>query len=701
MAGSHGFNDAASDPEGIRNLWPQYRSANGVGISTGAPSGVWGLDVDVKDGHQGDETLHDLEREHGELPVTVEVLTPTGGTHLYFKYDSRVHSSAGMIGDGLDVRSDGGYLVAPGSRYTDEREYMLDAEHHPSVVGVATAPEWLIDLVAASSPDRATILKPGELSGMIDRMKDDGWTEMTTSYGRRRFARPPLKGEENPPGPDNERASLYPPDEGWPEGRLTIFTTSLPKDHWLKPGTYGPRVDLGKELMDRVEARVGGSPPLPDAGERSEYPSIPDEVWDARPLFAQIRQAAHSRQRSAPAVLATVLSRAAAMVDHRLMLPPIVGGEKPLCFFSTILAPPAGGKTDANAVGSELLPFGLLSSIAVLPAGSGEGMIECLFEMVKVDDGTGKKVSRKTQTKHNAYVYIDEGEIVRAIEARQGSSLMSNLRSIWSGGIAGQANANTERNRPLPAGSYTYGLVMGLQESKGGPLLADAGGGTPQRFFWALATDPTIPDTPVPWPGSLDWMPPTLGPQSGTVHLTVADPVAAEIRHADLLRAQGKVVLDELDGHGMLVRLKIAALLGLLDNRWSVSEEDWYLAGRLRAYSDSVRQRVQSVVQAHDARKEQSSTARAARAQIAVESAKEQHLAQQIETLANKVKDKFVVQPGITVREVSKALTITGEKAQLVLDYAMNEGWIEERNEAGQGTAKRLLYPPRTLHVVE
>jgi hypothetical protein len=132
FAGSHGFRDAATDPDEIRALFHRYAGANGVGIATGAVSGIWVLDVDIKNGHRGDDTLHELERVNGQLCPTVEVLTPTGGQHLYFLYDERVHSSAGTLGDGLDIRSDGGYVVAPGSRHNSSTVlYEWETEHQP------------------------------------------------------------------------------------------------------------------------------------------------------------------------------------------------------------------------------------------------------------------------------------------------------------------------------------------------------------------------------------------------------------------------------------------------------------------------------------------------------------------------------------------------------------------------------------------
>ena len=221
FAGSHGFCDATSDPKGIRGLWGRFPGGDGVGIATGVASGTWVLDVDVKDGHRGDDTLADLERQHGELPGTVQAVSGSGGLHYYFLYDPRVCGSRGKLGDGLDIRSDGGYIVAPGSLHPTGGTYEWESEHFPGEQRLVPASEWLVLLAQVASPSSATVVNGGVLATMVERMKADGWEELEPRYGRRRFARPGLPGKE--------RATWYPPDQAWPEGRLTIFTSTLPE----------------------------------------------------------------------------------------------------------------------------------------------------------------------------------------------------------------------------------------------------------------------------------------------------------------------------------------------------------------------------------------------------------------------------------------------------------------------------------------
>lgn len=137
---AHGLHDATRDPAEIAASWSRCPDA-GVAIRTGAVSGLVVLDVDGDDGH---DRLHELERAHGELPRTASVHTPRGGQHLYFQHPGHeVRNSASRLGPALDVRGDGGYVVAPPSRGANGRRYEPD-EQAP----VAPLPGWLMTLLA-------------------------------------------------------------------------------------------------------------------------------------------------------------------------------------------------------------------------------------------------------------------------------------------------------------------------------------------------------------------------------------------------------------------------------------------------------------------------------------------------------------------------------------------------------------------------
>jgi hypothetical protein len=148
---AHGFKDASKDPDQIRAWWTQYPDAN-IGIATGAVNGVSVLDVDVKDGAGGDDTLAALLAEHGEtFDAHVLQRTWSGGHQLFFAYDPRARQGAGCYGKGLDGRNDGGYVVAPPSIVNGKKyEWVMKPIEGQGVT--LPMPAWLLDLGATVAP---------------------------------------------------------------------------------------------------------------------------------------------------------------------------------------------------------------------------------------------------------------------------------------------------------------------------------------------------------------------------------------------------------------------------------------------------------------------------------------------------------------------------------------------------------------------
>lgn len=131
-----GFHDASCDPAVISAWSLQWPDAL-IGMPTGRASGRWVLDIDVKRPEaNGFDTLEDLGIV---LPATRMVHTASGGLHVYFAAgDRELRCSAGLIGPGLDVRGDGGYVIVPsqGSGYEWDPVYGPDTP-------LAPAPDWL------------------------------------------------------------------------------------------------------------------------------------------------------------------------------------------------------------------------------------------------------------------------------------------------------------------------------------------------------------------------------------------------------------------------------------------------------------------------------------------------------------------------------------------------------------------------------
>lgn len=113
----HGFKDAVSDPARVARWWARNPACN-IGIATGSPAGPGTsspdvLDIDVKGDAPGLATLDRLRRVGLTGGAFAMASTPSGGWHLFF--DGTGQSSATLKRHGVDFRSCGGYVVAPGS----------------------------------------------------------------------------------------------------------------------------------------------------------------------------------------------------------------------------------------------------------------------------------------------------------------------------------------------------------------------------------------------------------------------------------------------------------------------------------------------------------------------------------------------------------------------------------------------------------
>lgn len=106
------FGKSTNDENGIRELFTKFPKAM-TAIPTGPINGITVIDLDVKGGVNGIESLRNLV---DELPPTMVVRTPSGGLHLYFRTGSEnLPSSVGKIGPGIDIRGVGSNAISFGS----------------------------------------------------------------------------------------------------------------------------------------------------------------------------------------------------------------------------------------------------------------------------------------------------------------------------------------------------------------------------------------------------------------------------------------------------------------------------------------------------------------------------------------------------------------------------------------------------------
>lgn len=178
----HGLLDATKDVALIEQLWAECPLAN-IGIVTGEPSGVFVVDIDPRNG--GDRAWQELLEEHGDVPVTRTVETGGGGTHLYFRHlpGRKLKKS---IRRGIDLKGDGGYVVAPPSLHSSGGTYRWRDE-----AGIAEAPAWLVAL--ATKPDPSTAAATAQ------------WTARGQAYAVAALEREANEVASTPEGQRNDR----------------------------------------------------------------------------------------------------------------------------------------------------------------------------------------------------------------------------------------------------------------------------------------------------------------------------------------------------------------------------------------------------------------------------------------------------------------------------------------------------------------
>jgi len=195
---------ASSDPATIQKWDVKYPGCN-WGVATGRVSGLFVLDVDSE---KGRASLATLEAHHRPLPPTLTSRTGRvdGGEHGYFfcPEGAIIRCSTGKIGEGLDVRGDGGYAIVPPSVHESGRAYeWID----PDAI-IAEASPWLLEMVTDSrskiGPEASQTIPQGRrnvtLTSRAGKMRRRGMTqeeiEAALLVDNASCCRPPLPQDE-------------------------------------------------------------------------------------------------------------------------------------------------------------------------------------------------------------------------------------------------------------------------------------------------------------------------------------------------------------------------------------------------------------------------------------------------------------------------------------------------------------------------
>ena len=160
---ANGCKDATTDAAVVKAWWQRWPNAN-IGIATGQKSGgliVIDLDIDENKGLDGYHTLRDWEHDNGNLPDTWQSITGRGGNHLFFRSPKSAGNRAGIL-EGVDIRGDGGYIVAPPSIHQNGKKY--EWEQSPEEFELAEADDTVFRLLETKNTNQNdSEFKPPEI----------------------------------------------------------------------------------------------------------------------------------------------------------------------------------------------------------------------------------------------------------------------------------------------------------------------------------------------------------------------------------------------------------------------------------------------------------------------------------------------------------------------------------------------------------
>ena len=148
----HGFKDASTQTNIIKQWWGKYPDAN-IGIATGSRSGgLVVVDLDIKNNAHGIASFDEwISKEWLSMPETWKVRTWSGGIHNYYRSKTTVPSKVGWL-SGVDIRAEGGYVVAAGSSINGE---LYTWEISPEDCDIATEEDecvwYLLDKIIKDS----------------------------------------------------------------------------------------------------------------------------------------------------------------------------------------------------------------------------------------------------------------------------------------------------------------------------------------------------------------------------------------------------------------------------------------------------------------------------------------------------------------------------------------------------------------------
>jgi hypothetical protein len=320
---------ASTDPSTIIAWWERWPTAN-VGVLTGVRSKIWVVDIDPRNG--GHDSWDALLFEHGPIETRTS-LTGGGGYHLFFAWDEESPARGKQLAPGIDVKTDGGYVVVPPSTHQSGGSYRWHLDLEPE-----RAPQWLSAMAGARGAPPQQTQPIGPLSpDQRDRLADRALSRAVATV------RHALEGARNQTL-NREAYSL---------GRLV--GAGVVDRAVVEAALSAAATDAGLERLEVQRTMRSGL----DAGvqrpyERPERPAVQAPATDAPPWTAELQR--NDKQRVLPTDLNALL-----IVRHDAQVGPLLAYDVLLEQAVFLRAPPwdpsAGARPVVTADGHRALAY--------------------------------------------------------------------------------------------------------------------------------------------------------------------------------------------------------------------------------------------------------------------------------------------------------------------------------------------------------
>jgi hypothetical protein len=282
----NGVKDATTHEARIRAWWVQWPNAN-IGVATGRGRIV--LDIDPRNG--GWESLAELQEEYGPLPATKTAITGGGGRHFWFSGPSGVGGR--VIRPGVDLKADGGYVVAPPSVHVSGGTYRWEWEvdgREQDDIEPAPLPDWVLPLAGRPGPSAnggshgSNGSTPGQAKSWEPDPNYDGVS------APEELAQLELSGRRIPVGGRHEflgrqAASFWGASEGLAAQDLRDFLDGVNETFCEDPGSS--EADVAGWVKWFAQRPAGGIRPASEAFEEGERAQRQNEVEKAQEAAAK------------------------------------------------------------------------------------------------------------------------------------------------------------------------------------------------------------------------------------------------------------------------------------------------------------------------------------------------------------------------------------------------------------------------------